>query len=202
MNAITRLVQLEEELATDLREAQRLVELGRDDAIAKLDEEHFRLGELRATASHEIERYAHDAEEDLKMVRARLGELHLLLSKEELRNLQILDHFRDRVVEAMEFAEGDMEALKQRGDAWSAKQSGISEAWDQLSRRLSLVRMHLVQEVETVSREFGAERRDLLQRKPATRVETSNFPWTLGQLELPRADVGDRHRVECEGGAE
>lgn len=196
MNAITHLVQLEEELAADINEAQRLVGLGRADALAKLDEDQFQLGELGVSAGREIERYAHDAEEDLRMVRARLGELHLLLTKEELRNLQILDHFRDRVVEAMEFAEGDMEALKQRGDAWSAKQSAISEAWNQLSRRLSLVRMHLVQEVETVSREFGAERRELLQEKLGRRFEMPNFSEVQERFDLPQADVGDRG---CEG---
>jgi hypothetical protein len=182
MNEIRHLVQLEEELAADLAEAQRLVELGRHDAIANLDENRRQLGELRLQAGDEIERYAHDADEDLKLVRARLFELHLLLTKEELRNLEILDHFRDRVVDAMEFAECDMETLKQRGDAWCAKQCEVREAWNQLSRRLSLVRMHLVQEAETVSREFGAERRDLLRTKGLPQARStlrSNEPWRI-----------------------
>ncbi|MGI9244674.1 MAG: hypothetical protein ACR2RV_27980 [Verrucomicrobiales bacterium] len=164
MKEIGHLVHLEQELEEDLEEAQRLIRRGRHDAIAELETHGRQLGKLRTTAGDVIERYAHDAEEGLRLVRSRLGELHLLLTKHELRNLEILDHFRDRVVEAMEFAEGDMEDLKQRGDEWSSKEHKISEAWNQLSRRLSLVRMHLVQEVETVSKEFGAERRDVLKK--------------------------------------
>ncbi|MFT5110019.1 MAG: hypothetical protein ACI8XO_003281 [Verrucomicrobiales bacterium] len=38
------------------------------------------------------------------MVEHRLGELQLLLSKEELEDIRILDHFRERIVEAMEAA--------------------------------------------------------------------------------------------------
>ena len=162
MKEIGHLVRLEQELEGDLAEARRLIQLGHHDAIAELDARGQQLGELRLTAGDEITRYAHDAEEDLRLVRRRLGELHLLLTNKELRTLDIFDHFRDRVVEAMEFAEGDVEDLKHRGDEWSSKQLEISDAWNQLSRRLSLVRMHLVQEAETVSKEFGGGRRELL----------------------------------------
>jgi len=162
MKGIRHLVHLEQELEGDLAEARRLIQRGHHDAIAELDAHGQQLGELRLTARDEITRYAHDAEEDLRIVRRRLGELHLLLTNKELRTLDILDHFRDRVVEAMEFAEGDMEDLKHRGDEWSSKQLEISDAWNQLSRRLSLVRMHLVQEAETVSKEFGGELREVL----------------------------------------
>ena len=169
MNKSSHLVHLENELEEDLAEARRLVARGRHDAIAELNSHGEELGALRERASHHIERCAHVADEDLKMVRMRLGELHMLLTKEELKDLDVFDHFRDRVVEAMEFAEDDMEELKQRGDhQWSSSTVAVKEAWHQLSRRLSLVRMHLVQEVETAMREFRAERREMVNRaKPS-----------------------------------
>jgi hypothetical protein len=79
-----------------------------------------------------------------------------------MQNLDIFDHFRERVVEAMEFAEEDLGDLKHRGDAWCARVGTVAEAWSQLARRLALVRMHLVQELETAKKEFGAERDELL----------------------------------------
>lgn len=164
MNRHKHLVEMEREVEADLAVARQLVQKGRDDAIAELESNRDQLGQLGEGASLEIERIAHNADENLKMVNRCLGELQLLLLKDELEDIGVFDNFRDRVVEAMEYAENDMENLKQRGDFWSASGASISGAWSRLARRLSLVRMHLVQEVETVSREFGFERSEMFGR--------------------------------------
>jgi hypothetical protein len=171
------LTQLEHELETDLAEAQRLIELGHIEAMATLESGRDELGKYRRCAGRKIDRYAHCASEDLKLVRQRLLELHLLLSREQLKDLDIFDHFRDRVVEAMEFAEDDLGELKHRGDAWSSSHVNVSAAWSQLARRLSLVRMHLVQEVETALKDFGAERDEIVRPAAARRVRPKGmFP--------------------------
>lgn len=161
MSTHKHLVELERALEADLAVARELVQKGRADAIAELENHGGELGELRHCASLEIERIAHNAEEDLKMVTRRLAELKMLLAEDELEDIAVFDNFRERVVEAMEYAESDMESLKQRGDFWVSSGHSIASAWNRLARRLSLVRMHLIQEVQTVSKEFGFERSEM-----------------------------------------
>jgi len=101
----------------------------------------------------------------------RIGELDLLLAHGELGDLNVFDHFRDKVVEAIEFAEDELGNLKGRGDAWSLRETQISEAWGQLSRRLALVRLHLASEVGVATEDFDLEREDLLDRLNAVADE-------------------------------
>ncbi len=162
MTINTQLGALERDLEADLVEARKELEMGRDAALAELNAHRDSLGALCGEAVREIESLTHDADEDLNKVRARLGELNLLVAEEEVKDLRTFDQFRDRILQAMAEAEDDLERLKMRGDAWSERESAISEAWDELSRRLEYVRLHLVHEAELAITEFESGRRGLI----------------------------------------
>ena len=163
MDKNTHLGQLEHQLEVDLVESRRLVECGRTEANAKLEACRDRLGRRYRNARKEIDQLAHDADENLLMVSRSIVELDLLQKNGDMENLEILDNFRDKIIDTIEKAEIDLECLKQKGDAWGASNLEIGEAWDPLSRRLSLVRLHLVTEVGVATSEFAAERCELLE---------------------------------------
>ena len=157
----THLIALERELEADLAEARRHIELGRLNALDELNAHRDTLGELCGEAALKIDLLAHDADEDLKRVRTRLGELNLLLAIEDITDLRTFDNFRDRILQAMSEAECDLEELNLHGEEWGAHESRISEAWRKLSRQLTLARVHLANESKFAVCEFEAEREEL-----------------------------------------
>jgi hypothetical protein len=161
MNTNIHLIELERELEADLADARRHIELGRRNAIDQLNSHRESLGERCGEAALKIDLLAADAEQELKNVRTRLGELNLLLAVEEVRDLATFDQFRDRILEAMADAEQDLGALDQSGSEWAAREKNISEAWAALSRQLGVARKHLVHESELARHEFVAEREEL-----------------------------------------
>ena len=161
MDTNNHLIALERELEADLAEARQHIELGRLNAIDELNAHRESLGELCAEAALKIDLLAHDADEDLKRVRARLGELNLLLAIEEIDDLETFDTFRERILEAMKDAELELEDLNRRGEQWGDHEGRINGAWRHLSRQLMLARRHLVNESKFAVCEFEAERAEL-----------------------------------------
>jgi hypothetical protein len=161
METNTHLIALERELDADLAEARHHIELGRLNAIDELNAHRESLGELCAEAALKIDLFAHDADEDLKRVRARLGELNLLLAIEEIDDLETFDTFRERTLQAMKDAEWELEDLNRRGEQWGDHEGRINNAWRHLSRQLMLARRHLANESKFAVCEFEAERVEL-----------------------------------------
>ncbi len=164
MTTNEHLVELERDLEADLLEARRELELGRDAAIGELDAHRDSLGILGGRAAEEILSIAREADEDLRLVQGRLGELNYILAEEEMDSLEMFDRYRDRILRALRDAKDDLSRLKARGREWSRHEKDIDGAWRQLSRRLDSVRKHLAGEADTAEREFGAERTQLVER--------------------------------------
>jgi hypothetical protein len=192
MSTNTHLIELERELEADLAEARRHIELGRKNAIDELNAHRGTLGELCGEAALKIDLLASDADEDLKGVRARLGELNLLLAVEEIKDLDTFDQFRDRILRAMADAEEDLDKLNLQGGEWGAREQKISDAWGALSRQLSLARLHLVHESQLAEHEFEAEREELAAHLEELReIRENHRPKQSGDL---LGKVG--HRIE------
>jgi hypothetical protein len=96
-------------------------------------------------------------------------------------NLATFDHFRDRLLQAIEEAGGDLAKLKGLGDTWSAGHGEIGEAWNQLSQRLELVRLHLAHEADVAKGEFETERLALAAHLEEIRLAAEK-PHSRGEL--------------------
>jgi len=164
MTTNEHLVKLERDLEADLLEARRELELGRDEAIETLGNHRDTLGNRTEKAVEAIRTLAHEAEEDLKLVQSRLGELNYFLAEEEMNDLETFDRYRDRILGAMRTAKDDLSRVSSRGSEWGAHEKDLDDAWGMLSRRLESVRAHLLREAYSAEGEFDSERAQLSKR--------------------------------------
>ncbi|MFT5471529.1 MAG: hypothetical protein ACI8UO_006664 [Verrucomicrobiales bacterium] len=159
------LTKLESYLEADVLEAERLLELGKEAAIAELKTHQKELG-----IAYELARDAIIGATDLTDLRvqqllARLGELNYLLAEDAIENLKAFDETRDNIIRRMEITIADLQPLEVDG----GKQlvgigARLAEAWNQFERRLLLVRAQLGCDWDITQEEFQYERGLLLSR--------------------------------------
>lgn len=134
------------------------------------------LGRRARDADDEVRALAREAEDDLKVVQARLGELNYILAEDEMKDLAVFDRYRDRILGALSEARENLSRLKARGAEWSHDEADLDDAWHRLSCRLDSVRQHVVLEAEQAEAEFDSERAQLSYRLDASDAAAPQVP--------------------------
>ncbi len=164
MTVNENLAELERNLEDDVREAQQLLALSREEAMKEMDSRRDSLGAATLQAVRDLEGLADEADSSLSDLQARLGHLNLLLAEEEIRDLDTLQKYRERVLNAMESANDALGKLATEGRAgWTERRQVMEEVWRRFFRSLELVRLHVMRDADRALEGFDQERRQLIE---------------------------------------
>ncbi|MEX2581243.1 MAG: hypothetical protein WD342_19460 [Verrucomicrobiales bacterium] len=123
---LERIERLTEE---KVREMQRQLELGYEDAKSELQQLKSVSREAARRGIEKIDALADRAGEELSKVRTQLGRLNLLLAEEKIDDLETFDEFRDQILDQIDEARATLRRVEtESGDEFQESRSELETA--------------------------------------------------------------------------
>ncbi len=209
MNTNEELTDLERDLEKRAAEAQRLLALGRDEALEELRGERESLGVAYSNVVKALNRVADEADAQLEGIQERLGQMNYLLAEDAVRTPEEIQAVADDVLEEIEAALDGLEQVaieKRRG--WEKEGSELQQGWRRFRARLELARLHLAKDRAEAAEAFAAERERLIEELTGLSGERGEAdliskvqggfaelgPWVKALLMLPDEALPQRVR--------
>ncbi len=150
----TNLREAQHDLESNVMEARRQVELGREEAQEELRHHQESLGDAYDNVALAMDRVADRADKDLKDLMEGLGQLNLLLSFDGLSDFESLERVTGRVTGLLENAISDLKKIQDKdGKAWETHGMELRAAWNQFREHLDEARWLVAKDAgEVVSR--------------------------------------------------